>query len=286
VAFACAVAGVLAATPAAAQAGTVRYTVPETQAYAIQDNGNGIVKVTYNGCVTAGVRQQLNFSLVTNVGQSANAIFNVLKEEGEAPATTFTPPSVALVKGTDQTFAIGLAFTVDNANNAVTTFRIKLDPESGEGLGQGAGIMVKIPCVLAAPPAQASLVPGSSPAAGVTLAAPTAGVFPTIGSSQAASPARCISVPRGLRLRAGESTRVTVTVITNGQRIQGARVRATYPGAQYTKSTRADGRATFNIRPSRSGRLVLQSDVCFGAHRMSVRAARVVARRAPARVTG
>jgi hypothetical protein len=285
-AFAGAVAAVLAATPAAAQAGTVRYTVPQTPAYAIQDNGNGIVKVTYNGCVTAGVRQQLSFSMVTNVGQSANAVFNVLKAEGEAPATTFTPPSVALVKGTDQTFSIGLAFTVDNANNGVTTFRIKLDPESGEGLGQGAGIMVKIPCVLAAPPAPAALAPGGSVAAGVTLAAPTVGVFPTIGSSQAASPARCISVPRGLRLRAGETTRVTVTVITNGQRIQGARVRATYPGAQYTKSTRADGRATFNIRPSRSGRLILQSDVCFGAHRMSVRAARVVARRAPARVTG
>ncbi|MBA3748023.1 MAG: hypothetical protein H0W96_11115, partial [Solirubrobacterales bacterium] len=164
-ALTCAAAALLIAAPAA-YAGTIRYTVPESAAYTIQDNGNGIVKVTYNGCVTAGVRQQLDFSMVTNVGQSANAVFSVLKEEGENPAATFTPPSVALVKGTDQTFGISLAFTVDDANNGVTAFRIKLDPESGEGLGQGAGIMVKIPCVLAAPPAP--------PAPGATEATPTA----------------------------------------------------------------------------------------------------------------
>ena len=63
----------------------------------------------------------------------------------------------------DQSFAIALAFTVDDANNGVTTFRIKLDPESGEGLGQGAGIMVRIPCVLAAPPAP-PVGPGAAPA--------------------------------------------------------------------------------------------------------------------------
>lgn len=264
----------------AALAGTIRYTVAASPAYTIQDNGNGIVKVTYNGCVTAGVRQQLDFTMATNVGQDANAVFNVLKEEGEQPVATFTPPSVALVRGADQSFAIALAFTVDNANNGVTTFRIKLDPESGEGLGQGAGIMVRIPCVLAAPPA-----PGAAPLAGPLLA-PTAGMFPTIGSAQADGPARCISTPRSMRLRAGERTKVAVTVTVNGQRIRGAKVRATYPGARYTKTTGADGRAVFTIRPRRSGTLVLQSDVCFGAARHTVRPARVVARQAPARVTG
>jgi hypothetical protein len=282
-AFGCAAAMFFATAPAAF-AGTVRYTIAADPAYTIQDNGNGIVKVTYNGCVTAGVRQQLGFTMATNVGQDANAVFNVLKEEGEQPVATFTPPSVALVHGADQAFAIALAFSVDNANNGVTTFRIKLDPESGEGLGQGAGIMVRIPCVLAAPPAAAQ--PGGSAPAPMTLLAPTAGVFPTIGSAQADGPARCISTPRSLRLRAGERTNVTVTVTVNGQRIRGAKVRATYPGARYTKTTGADGRAVFTIRPRRSGTLVLQSDVCFGAARHTVRAARVVARQATARVTG
>jgi len=289
-AFGCAVAMLFAAAPAAF-AGTVRYTIPSSPAYTIQDNGNGIVKVIFNGCVTAGVRQQLDFTMVSNVGQDANAAFTVLKEEGEQPATTFTPPSVALVKGSDQSFAIGLAFTVDDANNGVTTFRIKLDPESGEGLGQGAGIMVRIPCVLAAPPA--ALVPGApapqpgSPAdASVALLAPTAGLFPTIGSAQASGVARCISTPHSLRLRAGERTKVAVTVVANGQRIRGAKVRATYPGARYTKTTGADGRAVFNIRPTRSGRLVLQSHVCFGSSRLTIRDARVIVRDRPARVTG
>ena len=281
-ALGCAAAMFFVAAPSAF-AGTVRYTVTPSPVYSIQDNGNGIVKVTYNGCVTAGVRQQLGFTMITNVGQDANAVFNVLKEEGEQPVATFTPSSVALVKGPDQSFAIGLAFTVDNANNGVTTFRIKLDPESGEGLGQGAGIMVRIPCVLAAPPA--SLAPGATVSPGPLLA-PTAGVFPTIGSSQAAGVARCISTPRSLRLRAGERTKVAVTVTVNGQRIAGAKVRATYPGARYTKTTRADGRAVFTIRPKRSGTLVLQSDVCFGAARHTVRSARVVARQRAARVTG
>ena len=283
-AFGCAVAGLLIAAPAA-QAGTVRYTIPANPLYTIQDNGNGIVKLTYNGCVTAGVRQQLNFTLVTNVSGDALATFNVLKAEGEAPVAVFTPPTINLVKGPEQTFAIGLAFTVDNANNGLTTFRIKLDPASGEGLGQGPGIMVSIPCVLAAPPA--AIGPGAAPLApGVALAMPTAGAFPAVGSSQANAPARCISTPSTLRLRAGERTRVAVTVITNGQRIRGARVRATYPGAQYTKTTGSDGRVVFNVRPNRAGRLVLQSDVCFGASRFAVRGTRVVARQRPARVTG
>ena len=288
-ALGCAAAAFFAMAPAAF-AGTVRYTVAADQAYTIQDNGNGIVKVTYNGCVTAGVRQRLGFTMTTNVGQDANAVFNVLKEEGEQPVATFTPPSVALVRGADQAFAIALAFTVDDANDGVTTFRIKLDPESGEGLGQGAGIMVRIPCVLAAPPAPlAPRGPGAAggpPAPPATLLAPTAGLFPTIGSAQADGPSRCIATPRSLRLRAGERTKVAVTVTVNGQRIQGAKVRATYPGARYTKTTGADGRAVFTIRPRRSGTLVLQSDVCFGAARHTVRAARVVARQAPARVTG
>lgn len=282
-AIGCAVAVFLMATPAAL-AGTVRYTVPITPAYTIHDNGNGIVKVTYSGCVTAGVRQQLDLTLVTSVGRSANAVFSVLKEEGGQPTITFAPSSVSLVEGRDQRFGIALAFSVDNANNGVSTFRIKLDPESGEGLGQGAGIMIRIPCVLAAPPAPPQ--PGViAPPAGPLLT-PTTGMFPTTGSAQANGRARCISIPRTLRLRAGETTRLAVTVTLNGQLISGSKVRATYPDARYVKTTGADGRTTFTIRPRRSGTLILQSDVCFGSSRLAVRPPRIVARHRPARFTG
>jgi hypothetical protein len=282
-AIGCAMAMFFVAAPAAL-AGTVRYMVPVTAAYTIHDNGNGIVKVTYNGCVTAGARQRLDLALITNVGQSANAMFKVLKEEGGQPTLTFSPSSVSLVKGADQRFAIAVAFTVDNANNGVSTFRIKLDPESGEGLGQGAGIMIRIPCVLAARPAPPQ--PGvSAPPAGPLLV-PTAGMFPTTGSAQANGRARCISTPRRLRLRAGETTRFAVTVTLNGQLISGAKLRATYPDARYVKKTGADGRTTFTIRPRRSGTLILQSDVCFGSSRLVVRRPRIVARHRPARLTG
>lgn len=304
-ALGCAIAGLLITAPAAL-AGTIRYTVAPNPVYTIQDNGNGIVKVTYNGCVTATIRQQLDFTLTTTVAQSANAVFSILKAEGESPTTTFTPPSVDLVKGVEQKFAVSLGFTISQANNAITTFRIKLDPATGEGLGQGAGIMVHIPCVLAAPPPPPPGTPGATNTPGepgtpgttatpgtpapltesAVLTAPTAGVFQTVAGAVASGRSRCISTPRGLRLRAGETTRIVATVITNGQRIQGAAVRATYPGGKFAKRTRADGTAVFNIRPSRSGRVILQSDVCFGAKRFAIRGARVVKRQRAARVTG
>ena len=47
-AFGCAAAMFFVAAPSAF-AGTVRYTIPSSPAYTIQDNGNGLVKVTYNG---------------------------------------------------------------------------------------------------------------------------------------------------------------------------------------------------------------------------------------------
>ena len=290
VAAACSVAACLIAAPAAS-AGTIRYTIEPSPAYTIQDNGNGIVKVTYNGCVTAGERQTLLFDLATSVSGDATAIFNILKEEGDTPTATFTPPSVPLQKGVDQTFDVALSFGLEQANNDRTTFRIKLDPESGEGLGQGAGILVSIPCVLAAPPAQsapagtapAGAAPGDAPG---PLTAPTLGQFPTVLGAQAKAPSACVAVAKRLRLRAGETTNVRVTVITNGQRISGARVRATYPGAVQIKRSDATGVVNFRVRPRRAGQLIVQSDVCFGADRVSVLGARAVAGARPGRYTG
>jgi hypothetical protein len=280
-----------------AMAGTIRYAVDASPLFAIHDNGNGIVKLTYNGCVTAGARQTLSFVMTTTVKNSASAELKVLKEEGQDPATTIAPNPVNLVAGAPQSIPVTLAFTLPSANNGVTTFRFKLDPANGEGLGQGAGIMVRIPCVLASPPQPLVLAtsapappPGAAPAsasgAPAPAAVPTRGVFPTIGSALAAPVARCISLPQRLSVRARRTTRLRVVVSANSQSIRNALVRVTLPGGtRKFKRTNADGVARLFVRPSRSGTLVIQSDVCFGAERVTVR--RAPARRsAPARYTG
>jgi hypothetical protein len=287
---------VLAVAPQA-MAGTIRYGVIEDPLFTIQDNGNGIVKVTYNGCVTAGARQTLNFSMTTTVTKSGSAELKVIKEEGQDPSTTITPNPVNLVAGPEQVIPVTLAFTLPSGNNGVTTFRFKLDPVNGEGLGQGAGIMVRIPCVLAAPPAPQVLanqapapppaVPGAvPPPPGTPVAVPTRGVFPTVGSALAAPRADCIALPQTLRVRARQTTRLRIQVHANGQNIRHALVRVTLPGGKRIfRRTDDNGVVRLFVRPSRSGTLVIQSDVCFGAARVTVR--RAPARRsAPARLTG
>lgn len=228
-----------------ASAGTIRYDVRESARYDVQDNGRGIVKVTYRGCVVADVRQTLEFRIRTRVSEDSNATFNVLREEGENPNATFDPASVFLEEGEEQTFDVKLSFTVSEENNDKTTFRIKLDPESGEGLGEGAGVMVTIPCVIAA----STIPPPSSPTA--------------------REDAPCITVRR-VRLRVGQRKTVVVTVRRNGEAVQGARVRLRGAGLAVSKRSGASGRARFRVRPTRRGTVVIQTNVCAGADRLRV----------------
>jgi hypothetical protein len=263
-----------------AMAGRITYNVGPGSQYTVKDNGNGIVKLTYNGCVTAGARQTLSFVMTTTVSRDGAATFKVLKAEGQDPTIVFSPNPVNLVRGSAQSFNIALAFTLPSANNGVTTFRIKLDPSSGEGLGEGPGIMVRVPCVLAAAPQPATLAHELTAAPGdaAAQAVPTVGAFPAIGSSLARRPAPCISMPQRLRVRARHATRLSIRVHANGQDISGALLRLTLPGgAKLFRRTGIDGIADRFVRPSRSGTLVIQSDVCFGAQRVKVRRARAVA---------
>jgi hypothetical protein len=265
-----------------AMAGRITYNVAPGPQYTVKDNGNGIVKLTYNGCVTAGARQTLNFVMTTTVSRDGAATFKVLKAEGQNPTLVFSPNSVNLVQGSAQSFNIALAFTLPSANNGVTTFRIKLDPNSGEGLGEGPGIMVRVPCVLAHAPQPETLaheLPAAPGAGGAAAqAVPTVGAFPAIGSSLARRPAPCISMPQRLRVRARHTARLSIRVHANGQDISGALLRLTLPGgAKLFRRTGIDGIADRFVRPSRSGTLVIQSDVCFGAQRVKVRRARAVA---------
>ena len=285
VALGCVTAAFFAIAPAA-MAGTIRYDVPETPAYTI-DNEQGIVKVTYNGCVTAGARQTIDFAMNTMASNDATVAFKVLKEEGEEPVSSFDPSTVALTKNADQTFAVALSFTLNEPTSKRTTFRFKLDPENGAGLGEGPGVKVTISCVLAAPAPGGGFA--TAPAAGGAPAQPmpTAGVIAAPSSPLAQRAARCISTPRRVRLRAGERSLLAVRINSNEQNVSNALVRVTLPGGRaVTRRTGSDGIAQFMVRPNRSGRAVIQSDVCFGASRAAVLAERVVSRRAPARFTG
>ena len=280
----------LLAAPASAK--TIRYLVPPDPAYTV-DNATGIAKVTYNGCVTAGATQVINFTLDADAGKGGTAELKVIKEEGQDPSTTITPNPVTLGDGPNN-IPVRLQFTLPSANNGVTTFRFKLDPENGAGLGEGPGVMVRIPCVLAAPAAASPQGTGAPPgatndgspsgAAGA-LAQPTTGQFPTVRAARQSGTAPCVSTPRRMRVRAGHRTRVRVTVRTNGQSIAGSAVRVTGPGFVRVKRTNALGEVVFTVRPKRSGEVVIQSDVCFGADRVPVRPTRVT-RRTPPRFTG
>jgi hypothetical protein len=281
---------VLALAPAA-QAGTIRFTVPANPAYTVKDNGNGVVKVEWRECLTATERVGFDFTWIVNaVQQGGHAVWNVIKDEGTDPSVAFTPPDVILVTGQDNTGTTHIEFSFPVPSNGVNQFRLKLDPDSGEGLGQGAGIMIRIPCVLQAPPpppeGPAPGPAGPPPGAPEFLAAPTEGVLPAPTAPQARGRARCVSVPRSLRVRAGERTVIRVRVNTNETDIRNALVRVTGPGFRQTKRTGDDGTVTFFVRPRRRGTITVQSDVCFGADRLRVLGRRRVAAPAPPRFTG
>jgi len=278
-ALGCAVAALLVVAPSAF-AGSIQYDIAPSPAYTI-DNEQGLVKLTFNGCVTAGQRQTLNFNMITNASNDATVGFKVLKEEGEDPTSTFNPSSVTLTKAAEQTFAVTYSFTLNTPTDQRTTFRFKLDPENGAGLGGGPGVMVNIPCVLAAPPA------GGGFARVDSQAVPTSGVLGAVDSAAARGNAACISTVRRMHLRAGERSAIDVLINMNDQNIRNALVRVTLPGGrQVTRRTGSNGIARFVVRPRSKGRAVIQSDVCFGARRAAVAASRDASIKAPAKFTG
>jgi len=283
-ALGCAVAVLLVVAPSAF-AGSIRYDIADSPAYTV-DNESGLVKITYNGCVTAGERQTVSFTMVTNASNDATVGFKVLREEGEDPTSAFNPSTVTLMKGPDQTFSIVYSFTLGDPTDKPTTFRFKLDPEGGAGLGSGPGVMVNIPCVLAAPPASGGFATQVN-STGQAEPVPTAGVLGAIDSAAARGTAPCISTVRRVRLRAGERSTIDVLINQNNVNLVNALVRLTLPGGrQITRRTGINGIARFVVRPTRRGRAVIQSDVCFGARRATVTARPSAGARAPANFTG
>jgi uncharacterized repeat protein (TIGR01451 family) len=117
----------------------------------------------------------------------------------------------------------------------------------------------------------------------VTLTAPPKGA---VKGATAKSPKRCVSLPTSLKVRAKELTRVRVHVRENGKNIAKSVVKLRGPGIKRSGKTGKHGVVTFRVRAKHSGRLVISSDHCVPAARISVKPARrVVAPRLP-QVTG
>ena len=107
-----------------------------------------------------------------------------------------------------------------------------------------------------------------------------------VKSRSARPDARCVSVPARLRVRARERTTVRVRVGTDDQPARDAVVRVTGPGFVKRVRTNKQGIATVRVTPSRRGTLVIQSDRCLGADRVTVLGARRVSGRRVPRTTG
>lgn len=244
---------------APASADTIDYDINANAAYTVDKHGQGLVDVTYNGCVTAGVRTRLGFNVRTDVTTASQATFTVLRAEGENPVATFDPQTLSLTPGPEETASVVLGFTLTELTQNDVMFRFKLDPEEGEGQGQGAGVTVRIPCVVeatATPPGEAAPDQGTVAIPPVSKAAPRN--------------ARCIAVISRQGRRAGQLNRIRVRVRDNGLNVQGATVTLRGAGVSVRKRTTATGHVLFSVRPRRAGRLVIQSNVCEGRDRLRV----------------
>jgi hypothetical protein len=168
------------------------------------------------------------------------------------------------------------------------------DAGSSHGNGNGAGAPSATPqapadsgnCAPLGSAAPLSTAPASTTVAAAPPSAPTFGRFGVLGTQQTSGAAACLAVPRRLRVHAGETSLITVAVKASGQRIQGALVRVLAPGVRIVKRTDRSGTLAFRVTPGRTGRLIIQSDVCFGAVKSTVLAARRSTRVAPPAFTG
>lgn len=271
---------------AAGVAGSITYEVNPSSLSApatIQDNGNGIVKVFFQTCLVSGTQATVGFTVTVEPNASGTATWNVLHEEGQPATHSFNPPTMTLVNGVTQTANVLWTFTPGPPNDKFEMFRAKLDPQNGAGLGDGAGIQVRVRCVVSSSPggtgpgpggSQPSLLLGSTP-----LARGLQGVLGAIHSG----PATCLAV-RAHRLVVGRSGSIRVFVHDSSNNpIANSLVRITGPrGFVRVVRTNVRGVGRFTVPSSRTGRYVIQSDVCLGARiQRAVRSQRAVIRTRP-----
>jgi hypothetical protein len=106
---------------------------------------------------------------------------------------------------------------------------------------------------------------------------------PTVVPPPAVYPAVCRASTQGYKVRAGQQDTIIVSVTRNGAAVTGANVRVSLPGGKtLTKSTGTNGKATFIVKPTRSGTIIVRSPSCDGMVKVKVFAAKAAtAVRAP-----
>jgi hypothetical protein len=106
---------------------------------------------------------------------------------------------------------------------------------------------------------------------------------PTIVPPPTVYPAVCRASTQGYKVRAGQQDTIIVSVNRQGQAVAGANVRITLPGGKVvTKSTSSNGKATFTVKPTQSGTIVVRSPSCTEMIKVKVFAAKAAtAQRAP-----
>ncbi|HUA45299.1 MAG TPA: hypothetical protein VMA77_08745 [Solirubrobacteraceae bacterium] len=125
-------------------------------------------------------------------------------------------------------------------------------------------------------------VPPTSCPAGETMSAGTCTV-PPVTPPPTVYPAVCRASSKGYKVRAGQEDTIVVSVTRQGTPVAGAKVRITLPGGKViTKATATNGKATFNVMPTRSGTIIVRSPSCDGMVKVKVFAAKAAtAERSP-----
>jgi hypothetical protein len=124
--------------------------------------------------------------------------------------------------------------------------------------------------------------PPSTCPTGATLSG-GACTYPTVVPPPQAYPTVCRASSEGYKVRAGQQDTIGVTVTNNGSGVAGAKVRVTLPGGKVlTGTTNKNGKATFTVRPNRSGTILVRSASCTGMAKVKVFAAKAAtAQKAP-----
>ncbi len=96
-------------------------------------------------------------------------------------------------------------------------------------------------------------------------------------------PAVCRASSQGYKVRAGQEDTIVVSANRQGQPVAGATISITLPGGKVvTKSTGSNGKATFSVKPTHSGTIVVRSPSCNDMAKVKVFAAKAAtAQRAP-----
>ena len=129
-------------------------------------------------------------------------------------------------------------------------------------------------------------VPPTTCPTGETL---TGGVCtpPTVVPPPAVYPAVCRASTQGYKVRAGQQDTIIVSVTRNGAGVKGTNVRVSLPGGKtLTKSTGSNGKATFIVKPTRSGTIIVRSPSCDGMVKVKVFAAKAATAVRPPSFTG